>query len=124
MSNNAMSSLAAKAPTSKEELHEMEILGENIEKEYGERLVKSIKSFIQQNNLDHLIENRKSKRQKIESTPDSFTQNGETKVEIVDITDEFDAGIDFSAIEIPETMSVSPQLRRTTKSTYFSAKKK
>ena len=64
MSNSAMSTLAAQVPTSTKELAELGVLGENVVKEYGERLIKNINAFIQQEKLQKYLEHRKSKRTK------------------------------------------------------------
>jgi len=94
MSNNAIASLSHQVPTTNEELSSMGLLGENIVKEYGERLVKSINAFLEQENLKGSIERRSLKRGRIANCSD-------LKASAVQGADEFDCGIDFSMIEIP-----------------------
>jgi hypothetical protein len=64
MSTNAMSAIAEKVPLTIDELTELGVLGENVVKEYGERLIKNINAFIEQNVLQVYVENRDSKNEK------------------------------------------------------------
>ena len=45
MSNNKMAEVASKAPTTMEELAQFE-LPQHVVEEYGERLIKSVKAFL------------------------------------------------------------------------------
>jgi len=112
MSNNAMSILSKQVPTSMGELSALGILGENVEKEYGERLVKNIKSFINQEDLQHYLDKREPKRVKKSAT----VKDQPEKETIIDAEDEFDTEIDFNAIEIP---SKSFAKSEKIKSSYF-----
>jgi hypothetical protein len=64
MSTNAMSAIAEKVPLTIDELTALGVLGENVVKEYGERLIKNINAFIEQNVLQVYVENRDSKNEK------------------------------------------------------------
>ncbi len=62
MSNNAISAIAEQIPLTIEELSELGVLGENVVKEYGERLIKNINAFVEQNALQVYVQNRDAKR--------------------------------------------------------------
>ena len=122
MSNSAMTQLAAQVPTSMEELSDLGILGENVVNDYGERLVRNISSFVQQNNLEKYLERRAAKRPKVvaggtaaaaaapsrsSSTAAAATgtvgagSSGLASKGIGKENEDFDAGIDFAAIDLP-----------------------
>ena len=81
------------------ELAELGVLGENVVKEYGERLIKNINAFIQQEKLQKYLEHRKSKRTK--SAKGSGKENSQNEYADTAGVDPFDVGIDFSTIELP-----------------------
>lgn len=96
LSNEAMKQVASQSPMTIEELRAMGIVGENIVKEYGERLVRTVRGFVELNNLtDYISRIRPTKRLKVNSTDDV----GKGK-ENENSSDEFDAGIDYSLIEV------------------------
>lgn len=120
MSNSAMTQLAAQVPTSMEELSNLGILGENVVNDYGERLVRNISSFVQQNSLEKYLERRAAKRPKVvaaggaaaAAAPSSSTaaaaagavaasSSGMASKGIGKENEDFDAGIDFAAIDLP-----------------------
>jgi hypothetical protein len=117
MSNSAMTQLAAQVPTSMEELSDLGILGENVVNDYGERLVRNISSFVQQNNLEKYLERRAAKRPKVAgvtrsttsvgaaasstSSSGAATTSGLATKGIGKENEDFDAGIDFAAIDLP-----------------------
>jgi bloom syndrome protein len=121
LSNNTMKAIASRRPRTIEELKDVGGLGENIISEYGDRIVKVVVSYINQNGLDDMT--RATKRPKIPSDSDSTNQRTATNnlssniVEISDKDDEFDAGIDFSTIELPEIGGTSTT--GSSKSPYF-----
>lgn len=103
-----MKSVAAQVPTSLEELAAIGVLGENLIKVYGERLIENIQNFVQTEGLEELLQNsRPAKRTKTASTEGAVAVPAAGKsskvVEIVSDDDEFDSGIDFSAIELSES---------------------
>ena len=108
LSNNTMKAIASRLPLTIDELKEVGGLGENIIKEYGDRIMKIVASYITQNGLQDSIGSRAAKRHKVQPESDSanhllcasnsLTSNG---VDIFDQDDEFDAGIDYSAIDLP-----------------------
>jgi bloom syndrome protein len=100
LSNEAMKSIAAQAPMTVEDLKAIGVLGENIIKEYGERIVKIVSSYVAQEGLEEYVARRPSKRAKVVAGSSSDP----TVVEVLDDfgEDEFGADIDFSAIEIPD----------------------
>lgn len=111
MSNSAMTQLAAQVPTSMEELSDLGILGENVVNDYGERLVRNISSFVQQNNLEKYLERRAAKRPKVVAggtaaaaagtIATSTSSSGMASKGIGKENKDFDAGIDFAAIDLP-----------------------
>ena len=122
MSNSAMTQLAAHVPTSMEELSDLGILGENVVNDYGERLVRNISSFVQQNNLEKYLERRAAKRPKVvaggtaaaaaapsssaaaaaRSTGTAGASSSELASKgIGKENEDFDAGIDFASIDLP-----------------------
>ena len=64
MNNTAMSTIAAQVPLSINELNSLGVLGENVVKEYGDRLIKNINAFVEQNKLEKYMNARDAKRQK------------------------------------------------------------
>jgi len=135
MNSTAMSTIATRVPTTMEELSAVGALGENVEKEYGERLVKNIKAFVVMEKLQSYLKKRATPSTKTPSTakrnrveklqnlasfahrprppPPSATKAVESiVVDISDDDDEFnDHGIDFSAIELPVSRpSATPAL--------------
>lgn len=62
MSNSVMKQCAAQFPTTVEELQALGVLGENVIKEYGGRLLKCIRAFIQQEGLDSLVKQKQQMR--------------------------------------------------------------
>lgn len=94
------------------ELNALGVLGENVVKEYGERLVKNINSFIATENLKSYIDKRPPKRHKTSDSKDQATKGSSTNTHrsttVValptngqDEFDEFETGIDFGAIALP-----------------------
>jgi len=137
MNKDETNTISTQVPTSMEELSSLGILGENIEKEYGERLIKSIRSFVELENLQKYIDINAPKRIKMaqqatRATPakrplDSPTAPPAKAPAVIDVTDdEFDVGIDFSTIDIP-AVKVAPTRPRAggpQSSSYFQRKKK
>ena len=111
MSNSAMTQLAAQVPASMEESSDLGILGENVVNDYGERLVRNISSFVQQNNLEKHFERRAAKRPKVVAggtaaaaagtVATSTSSSGMASKGIGKENEDFDAGIDFAAIDLP-----------------------
>jgi bloom syndrome protein len=96
LSNDAMKSIAAQAPMTMEELKAIGVLGESIVNDYGERIVKIVSSFVDQEQLQEYVVHRPTaKRAK---TASAMSQD---VVEVPD-DDEFPMeDIDFDSIEIP-----------------------
>ena len=118
MSNVKMANVASECPTTMEELADCE-LPQNVVKQYGERLLKSINSFIEQSKLQKYIENRPKKKQKTAVAQES---NKDTKPILIDVPedsdeDEFaDDQIDFSAVPMPTTSASEKQANSNTSS--------
>ena len=117
MSNSAMTTFASQVPTSMEELSALGILGENVVKEYGERLVKNIRAYVNQENLQHYLDNRVSKRARL-SNDVNTTEDSKNDPVVVEV-DEFATDIDFKSIEMPrpENERVVSENKKT--SSYF-----
>ena len=100
MNSGQMNKIAAFVPMTIEELSDCD-LPENVRKQYGERLVKSINAYVESQNLHSYIENRPKKKQK------TVVEPTESKPVLIDVPDsdeaedEFDDGIDYSQIQIP-----------------------
>jgi HRDC domain len=60
MKNEVIKMVASQCPTSLEELQAMGGLGEQKFQEYGERLIKNIQNFVQTENLEHYLEEKRS----------------------------------------------------------------
>jgi hypothetical protein len=130
LSTDVIRNIAASVPTSVEDLSESGVLGDQKLKEYGERLVKQIKKFVEDNQLEDYLSNRPLKRAKIvsekhgpsstSSTPKKKQESSTAKSKTIvielddDDDDEFAADIDFSAIDLPSGSSSSKA-----KSPYF-----
>ena len=70
MCNNDMKQVASRLPTTVDELSNLGLQKKTI-KDYGDRLVKFIQSFIEKNNLQDYLDNRPNKKQKLD--PDGIT---------------------------------------------------
>lgn len=114
MSDTAILTAGSQAPMTLEELHDIGGLGENVIKEYGERLVKVVKNFVEMENLQEYIANRPKKRPRTETPTGKVTSNPSQPIDVCG-DDEFDVGIDFSMIPIPDTKLGSS----SSKSPYF-----
>ena len=109
MNNAAMTTIATQVPTSMEELSDLRILGENVINDYGERLVRNISSFVQQEKLEKYLERRAAKRPKVGGgTSSAAAASSSTAGTAAKATkgvgkenEDFDAGIDFTAIDLP-----------------------
>ena len=99
MSNQKMAIVAKLVPTQIEELADCEI-PENVQKQYGERLIKNINAYIEQENLLRFIQNRPKKKLKTTMEADD-AENKPILIHIQDSDDEFDDGIDYAAINLP-----------------------
>ena len=113
LSNDVVKSVAAYCPTSEEELITLGVLGEAKRKEYGDRLIKAILRFMKMHDIpvEYVLSKRPAKRAKLESKEDdkpAASKNEAKEVIMIDVDDgedefdEFDTGIDFNAIEIPD----------------------
>jgi hypothetical protein len=109
MGNQKMANVATQVPTTLDELADCE-LPQNVQKQYGERLIKNINAYIEQENLQEYVENRPKKKQKAAFE----TSNPESKPILIDVPDsdnddEFENGIDYAAIELPPAQPVEKQ---------------
>lgn len=97
LNNAAVKQVALRAPTTVEELRDMSVAGDNVIKDYGEQLVRAVNRFIEENDLGHCVVERPAKKLKstASSADSAVVKHGANE-------DEFDAGIDFAAIEIPD----------------------
>lgn len=125
MSHAQIKTIAAKAPTTMEELADCG-LPENVQKNYGERIVKNISTYIEMENLQSFIENRPKKKSKADLVvvAKASTAKAPNVIDVLDDSgDEFqDDGIDFSSIPLacsqPNTRHAS-NLKSSKKSSYF-----
>ena len=93
-----MKTIASNAPTTIDELKMLGILGEKKLEEYGARIVKPIKRFIEKEGLeDEVAMKRPSKlfmENKSNNAPDQIIEIRD------DDDDEFENGIDYDAIDL------------------------
>lgn len=124
MSSETILAVASQVPTTVQELHSISGLSENLIKEYGERLVKNINAFIAQEGLQKYLDKLPAKRPRSDaptgkkagpaSKKRAAVPKGTDVINIDDDEDEFDVGIDFSAIDVPSSKDAS-----SSKSPYF-----
>ena len=119
-----MQVIASMVPTTLNELSELGVLGENVMKEYGERLIKNITSFVSQNELQEYIDKRRVKRLKTLVADTSHDSTKETtSPSIIQDDDDFEApDIDFNSIVMPPCTTTPEKSKggNDTKSSYFS----
>jgi hypothetical protein len=115
MKQEAMNEIAAKVPMSSDELNDLGVVGENVAAEYGDRVIRMIRSFIEQNNLQKYTDAKpKTKRQKTGHSAEnrssesggsgvSSTKMGETTKQPSsnEIVDDF-ADLDVDLFNIPD----------------------
>lgn len=102
MSGATLLAVASQVPTTVDELYFISGLGENVIKEYGERLIKNINAFVEFESLQEFLDKRPKKRPKTEAAPaKKCAARKADDVIVVDDDDEFEAGIDFSKIPFP-----------------------
>jgi hypothetical protein len=99
LTGDDVKTIASNAPTTIDDLKALGILGEKKMEEYGARIVKPIKIFVEKEGLeDQLLER---KRHLGKSVKENRTKTlSEQIIEIPDDDDEFDDGIDYSAINL------------------------
>ena len=116
LSNDVVKSVASYCPTSEEELVTLGVLGEAKRKEYGPRLIRAIQRFLAKKEIpvEFVRSKRPVKRPKLEgkeiNNPAAATNQSKEVITIDDQDDEFDefdTGIDFDAIEIPDVSTAS-----------------
>ena len=95
LGNEVMKNIAATVPTTMEELREIDGLGENVIKQYGERILQAVENFIKVNDLgEYLAKRPAAKKTKL------------VAAEVVDVLDDEDefgcSDINFSSIKIPD----------------------
>jgi ribonuclease D len=61
MGNQKMANVATLVPTTLDELADCE-LPQNVQQQFGERLIKNINAYIEQENLQQYVENRPKKK--------------------------------------------------------------
>lgn len=117
MNGQTTMNLALQAPTTVDELHFIEGLSENVIKEYGERLVKNINSFVELNELQEYLDKRPKKRPRAAAPTGDGKKKAVPKapaiIDVDDEEDEFPCAIDFTTIEDPTDCKAS------SKSPYF-----
>jgi hypothetical protein len=130
MSFQQIKAIASEAPTTMGELAECG-LPENVQKAYGERLLKNVNAYIESEGLQSYLANRQKKKPKSDLLPTAAAAAKPSVIDIDDSGDEFaDDGIDFSSIELPsssENAGTSSNLKenksvsklKSSKSSYF-----
>ena len=101
MKPESIKKIAWTVPTTNEELTGLGVLGENIIKEYGERLLRAIYNFVEKEELVELV-SQKQPAKKVKVVASGAKLNTRPKANVhVESFDEFDTDVDFSAIDIP-----------------------
>ena len=100
ISGSQTAAIAGHVPTSVEELNAIGILGENIIKEYGERLVKNINAFVESNNLRKYLDRRPPNKRPMPPAKTPAKQQKTPPKKENDCHDEFDVDIDYSLIDM------------------------
>lgn len=102
LSTSQMKNVAGNVPTTLEELAECDIPQE-VQRQYGERIIRSINAFVESQNLKKYLENRPKKKQKT----DAVELRPAVKSDFIDISHDDDADefggddIDFAAVQMP-----------------------
>mmetsp|Transcript_12438 Transcript_12438/g.21777 ORF Transcript_12438/g.21777 Transcript_12438/m.21777 type:complete len:172 (+) Transcript_12438:2-517(+) len=92
LSNEEMKAIASQAPITKEEISELGILGDKKLEEYGARIVKAIKLYVEKEDLERQLSRRPAKRRRTASEPPI--------IEIDDDDEDYDQGVDYSRIDL------------------------
>jgi hypothetical protein len=99
MKPESIKKIAWTVPTSHEELVSLGVLGENIIKEYGERLLRAINNFVEKEGLSEIISQKQSNKKAKIVSDESAKAGSMSKVYPAD---EFDMDdLDFNVIEVP-----------------------
>ena len=99
MKPESIKKIAWTVPTSNEELTSLGVLGENIIKEYGERLLRAINNFVEKEGLTDII-SQKQNSKKAKIVVDEGAKIG--SISNVYPVDEFETDdFDYTVIEIP-----------------------
>ena len=98
MKPTSIKKIAWTVPTTNEELTGLGVLGENIIKEYGERLLRAINNFVEKEELVELV-SQKQPAKKVKAVA-SVAKSRPKAIQYAESFDEFD-DVDFSAIDIP-----------------------
>jgi bloom syndrome protein len=96
MSYPTMKAVASQVPTTLDELKGLGILGEEIIKNYGERIVKIVTTFVEQSGLEKYIHERPAKRAKTDASDKVLVDEDTTD----DDDDEFSNGLDLSTVNV------------------------
>lgn len=112
-----MANVSTIVPTTMEELTECNI-PQNVQKQYGERLIKSINAYIEQCTLHQYIENRPKKKQKTSNVENNTKSSKPVLIDVPDSEDEFGDDAIFSAISMPGQISNVPNNNATKPNPY------
>ena len=116
MNQKAMGTIASQVPLSIDELNDIGVIGENVVKEYGDRLIKNLNAFVEQNGLEKYVQGKENKRRRLDDAKVAAPAPGQVSMASkTSLDDEFDIDIDFSAIDIPD----GPVPTSKAKSSYF-----
>ena len=106
MKNEVIKMVASQCPTTLEELKDLDGLGEQKFKDYGERLIKNIQSFVQMENLEHYLEKKRSslpsKKRKAEPSAKAKAPAKAAKAAtVVELDEEFPLDFEVDDIMLP-----------------------
>jgi ribonuclease D len=100
LSPEEVKAIAAHAPMSVEELKALRLIGDKKVEEYGARIVKAIKIYVEREKLEAELVKRPAKRPRTASAAGKKPAPSSTVIEIKDDDDEFDNGIDYASIDL------------------------
>ena len=124
MNLNAIETIASQIPLTIDELKDVAVLGEKIVEEYGQRLIKNLNAFVEQNSLHKYIDKleKEKKRRKL-SHPYVPKETGFHPAQKKEVNSEFETDIDFSMLEIPGVIgtgtSIAQKQHSNVESNYF-----
>jgi HRDC domain len=101
-----MKSIAAHAPMTMEELEACQVIADQKVQEYGNRIVNTIKHFVEEGNLQEYVQKRSVKRSRAVSSSGDAKKPPPAADSVIEIDDddEFDDDIDYSAIDLDAVM--------------------
>ncbi|KAG7355950.1 ATP-dependent DNA helicase RecQ [Nitzschia inconspicua] len=99
LSNEDIKAIAAHAPMTLEELVACQVIPDQKVKDYGDRIVRAIKRHVENEKLHECVRNRPAKRPKVDTGVAKHVPPTVNPIIEIEDDDEFDDGIDYSALD-------------------------